>query len=110
MESSQKIIEAVKASASQKIKLAITDVDGILRGKVISKEKFLKALDQNFGFCNVVFGWDANDAVYNNSKVMPLPPSIFQRFALSPGMGIPHSSLPTSTRMKIYQLFVHALC
>ena len=66
---SQEIIEAIKASPSTKIKLGVTDIDGILRGKIISKEKFLKAIDKNIGFCDVVFGWDANDAVYNNSKI-----------------------------------------
>jgi glutamine synthetase len=42
---------------------------GVLRGKVISKAKLLKGLEENFGFCNVVFGWDVNDVVYDNSTV-----------------------------------------
>lgn len=69
MKTSQDIIEAVKASPSTKVKLAVCDVDGILRGKIMSREKFLKSVDQNFGFCDVIFGWDANDTVYDNSKV-----------------------------------------
>jgi len=52
---------------TEKVKLAITDLDGILRGKLISIEKFTGILDKGFGFCNVVFGWDAADLAYNNS-------------------------------------------
>ncbi len=51
------------------IKFAVVDIDGVLRGKLISKEKFIKALEHGIGFCNVIFGWDINDAVYNNSQV-----------------------------------------
>ncbi|MDX1642115.1 MAG: glutamine synthetase, partial [Balneolaceae bacterium] len=63
------IIKAVKENNSKQVKFAVTDIDGILRGKSISKEKFFKSLDDEIGFCNVVFGWDANDAVYDNSEV-----------------------------------------
>lgn len=46
---------------------AVTDIDGVLRGKIVSKEKLLKAVHKKTGFCNVIFGWDAADAVYDNS-------------------------------------------
>ena len=65
----EEIIEAIKKYEGNKVKFAVADIDGILRGKIISKSKFLKALDEEISFCNVVFGWDANDAVYDNSKV-----------------------------------------
>src|SRR5690606_29096013 len=51
------------------IKFGVTDIDGVLRGKLISTEKFVKALNEHAGFCNVIFGWDMNDAVYDNAKV-----------------------------------------
>lgn len=38
------------------------DVDGVLRGKVMSKSKFLSAAKSDFGFCGVVFGWDCEFA------------------------------------------------
>ncbi|KZP12562.1 glutamine synthetase/guanido kinase [Athelia psychrophila] len=48
-----------------KVKVAGVDVDGILRGKFMSKAKFLGAASSDgFGFCSVVFGWDMHDAVY----------------------------------------------
>jgi glutamine synthetase len=58
----------IRASKSEKVKVAITDVDGILRGKYIHKPKLEAALDGGFGFCNVVFGWDAGDICYDNAR------------------------------------------
>jgi glutamine synthetase len=46
------------------IKLAVTDLDGVLRGKYVSRKKFLSALDKGFGFCDVIFGWDSADELY----------------------------------------------
>src|SRR4051812_40944079 len=64
----QSVIEQVKQSPQQKVKVAIADIDGILRGKYIHKDKFLSAVDGGFGFCNVVFGWDSADVCYDNSE------------------------------------------
>ncbi|KAI1617749.1 glutamine synthetase [Exophiala viscosa] len=47
-----------------KVKLAGIDIDGILRGKLISKKKFLSVVKDGFGFCSVVFGWDMHDLTY----------------------------------------------
>lgn len=46
------------------VKLAGVDVDGILRGKLVSKSKFLSVAETGFGFCSVVFGWDMHDKTY----------------------------------------------
>ncbi len=64
----QAIVDKVKQSAAGKVKVAITDIDGILRGKYIHKDKFLSAVDGGFGFCSVVFGWDAGDVCYDNGS------------------------------------------
>jgi len=66
--SPQEVIERVKESPSTKVKVAITDIDGVLRGKYIHKEKFLSAANSGFGFCNVVFGWDMADVCYDNVR------------------------------------------
>ncbi|KAI9769001.1 MAG: hypothetical protein M1840_004597 [Geoglossum simile] len=47
-----------------KVKLAGVDADGILRGKLISKKKFLSIAKDGFGFCSIVFGWDMHDLTY----------------------------------------------
>jgi glutamine synthetase len=58
--------DAVEKSARSHVKVAVTDIDGILRGKYLAKEKFLAALESGFGFCDVVLGWDSNDQLYDN--------------------------------------------
>ncbi|MGL1887444.1 MAG: glutamine synthetase family protein [Reichenbachiella sp.] len=65
----EEIINIVKESHHSKVRVAITDIDGILRGKLMSRDKFLSTIDNDFGFCDVVFGWDANDVLYDQSKV-----------------------------------------
>ncbi|KAG0641382.1 hypothetical protein HOY80DRAFT_954540 [Tuber brumale] len=51
-------------SGDDKVKLAGVDVDGIHRGKLISKKKFLSIAESGFGFCSVIFGWDMHDRSY----------------------------------------------
>jgi len=46
------------------VKLAGVDVDGMLRGKLVSKKKFLSIAQSGFGFCSVIFGWDMHDKTY----------------------------------------------
>lgn len=48
------------------IKVGLFDVDGVMRGKYMSKEKFFSSLDNGFAFCDVVLGWDSNDQLYDN--------------------------------------------
>lgn len=48
------------------IKLAVTDIDGILRGKYISRDKFLSCLEGSLSFCDVILGWDSSDILYEN--------------------------------------------
>ncbi len=57
----------VKKYPGAKVKVAVIDIDGILRGKVIHRDKFLSVKDKGFGFCDVVFGWDAGDIAYDNT-------------------------------------------
>jgi len=64
----KQIIDYVKNHPAGKVKLAITDIDGIMRGKYISTEKFFGIVDGNLGFCDVVFGWDAGDVAYDNAS------------------------------------------
>ena len=53
----------------RKAKVGGFDVDGVLRGKYISLEKLWSALEKGFGFCDVIFGWDIADQLYDNAKV-----------------------------------------
>ena len=66
-------VAAVRASDTGKVKVACSDIDGILRGKYLHRDKFLGAArphpDGGFGFCDVVFGWDSADQCYDNTQV-----------------------------------------
>jgi glutamine synthetase len=61
--------QLVEQRGLQHIKVGLFDVDGILRGKYMSKEKFFSALEWGFAFCDVVLGWDSNDQLYQTPDV-----------------------------------------
>ncbi len=50
------------------VKVGVFDIDGILRGKYMSRAKFISALESGYGFCDVVLGWDCQDQLYDNVK------------------------------------------
>jgi glutamine synthetase len=50
------------------VKVGVFDIDGILRGKYMSRAKFESALENGFGFCDVVLGWDSRDQLYDNVR------------------------------------------
>ncbi|HVN34454.1 MAG TPA: glutamine synthetase [Casimicrobiaceae bacterium] len=64
-----KVIAAVRNAPGNRVKVAVSDIDGVLRGKYIHKEKFYSAAEGGFGFCDVVFGWDMMDVTYDNTTV-----------------------------------------
>jgi glutamine synthetase len=50
------------------VKIGVFDMDGIMRGKYLARDKFLSAFSKDLGFCDVVLGWDSNDQLYDNTK------------------------------------------
>jgi len=58
----------VESSRHAHVKVGVFDIDGVMRGKYMSREKFLSALDTGFGFCDVVLGWDVKDQMYDNAQ------------------------------------------
>ena len=65
----REIIQYVKNHPSGKVKIAIADIDGILRGKYISTEKFLGIVEKGTSFCDVIMGWDAADVLYDRATI-----------------------------------------
>ncbi|HVF80876.1 MAG TPA: hypothetical protein VM884_03040, partial [Flavisolibacter sp.] len=61
------IIEYVKGHPAGRVKVAFADIDGVLRGKYISTQKFLSVYETGTSFCDVIFGWDAADIAYDNA-------------------------------------------
>jgi len=66
-------LEALRKSGASKMKVAVSDIDGVLRGKYLHKDKFFGAAEPypagGFGFCDVVLGWDMMDNCYDNTTV-----------------------------------------
>jgi glutamine synthetase len=67
-QSPDELIRHLSGQGTEKVKLAITDIDGILRGKLVSFDKFRSIAEKGFGFCDVVFGWDSGDQAYDNAS------------------------------------------
>ncbi len=61
--------EQFKKDGIRKVKLGGFDIDCILRGKYVSLDKFWGVADSGIGFCDVIFGWDSGDQLYDNAKV-----------------------------------------
>jgi glutamine synthetase len=65
VEDARKIVEQRNL---EYVKVGIFDIDGVLRGKYLSKSKFFGILETGFGFCDVVLGWDVNDQLYDQES------------------------------------------
>ena len=74
-------LTAVRKSGSSKVKVAVSDIDGVLRGKYLHNDKFLGAAESSggFGFCDVVFGWDVDDRTYDNTHAHRLAARLSRR-------------------------------
>lgn len=58
----------LRKNGATKVKVAVSDIDGILRGKYLHIDKFEGAAEGGFGFCDVVLGWDCHDVTYDNTQ------------------------------------------
>lgn len=65
----EQLLDQLAESGESKIKIAIADIDGVLRSKYIHKDKLSGLGDQKLGICDVVFGWDSGDVCYDNVEV-----------------------------------------
>jgi glutamine synthetase len=61
--------EEFKKHGIRKVKLGGFDIDGVLRGKYVSLDKFWGVAEGGLGFCDVIFGWDSGDLLYDNAQV-----------------------------------------
>jgi glutamine synthetase len=69
MENNQQIIDLIEKEDIPYVKVGAFDIDGVLRGKYMGRDKAISALSNGFGFCDVVLGWDSNDQLYDKPSV-----------------------------------------
>ena len=118
-----RLIADLERQGVTRAKIGGFDIDGILRGKYVSLKKLRSALDKGFGFCDVIFGWDVADALYDNAKVTGwhtgypdahavLDPSTMRLIPWEPGVvamlcdfrdekGDPHPACPRSLLKRV---------
>jgi glutamine synthetase len=65
----KQVRELFKERGIKRVKVGGYDIDGVLRGKYVALDKFWSAVEGGFGFCDVIFGWDIGDVLYDNAKV-----------------------------------------
>ncbi|MEW6778077.1 MAG: glutamine synthetase family protein, partial [Bdellovibrionota bacterium] len=61
-------VESLRKKGAERVRIGGFDIDGVLRGKYVSFEKLASLIDSGFGFCDVIFGWDSSDVLYDNTK------------------------------------------
>lgn len=66
--SAEDVLRLVAERQLTHVKVGVFDMDGVLRGKYMSRDKLESALADGFGFCDVVLGWDSNDQLYDNVR------------------------------------------
>ena len=64
--SQQALAEIAASKAIKAFKVGVFDIDGILRGKYMHRDKLVSSLRSGFGFCDVVLGWDSQDQLIDN--------------------------------------------
>ncbi len=67
-ETADEMIGRYRDEGIPRVKLGVTDIDGVLRGKYISMDKFVSIAGGTSGFCDCVLGWDVDDQLYDNAS------------------------------------------
>jgi glutamine synthetase len=62
----EKLLAEWTAAGIQRVKIALTDIDGVMRGKYLSLDKFASVAQSSGAFCDCVLGWDVDDKLYDN--------------------------------------------
>lgn len=62
------LVKELRDRGVRRIKLGIADIDGVLRGKYLSFDKFESIASGSGGFCDCIFGWDSGDQLYDNAS------------------------------------------
>src|SRR5688572_16685853 len=60
------IADKIPPAGEDFVLLGYVDLDGLVRGKYATAEKFASWRETGGAFCSVVLGWDSRDALYTN--------------------------------------------
>jgi len=63
------LVAAMDERGTRHFKIGVFDVDGVMRGKYVNRDKFLSSLRGGMSFCDVVLGWDSGDQLYDNTSL-----------------------------------------
>jgi glutamine synthetase len=59
----------IEREGIRRFKIGIIDIDGVMLGKYVDREKLRSAADKGFGFCDVALGWDLHDELYEGLDI-----------------------------------------
>ena len=62
-----KLAQLVEQRGLGHVKLGVTDIDGVMRGKYLASGDLLAGLAGGLGVCSCLVGWDCDDTLYTNN-------------------------------------------
>jgi glutamine synthetase len=65
--SAESVASLIRERGLSHVKIGVTDIDGVLRGKLIAASTFLDGLANGLTFCDCIVGWDSDDTLYTNN-------------------------------------------
>lgn len=95
-------IEAILAN-DEKVRVAGVDADGILRGKIMDKEKFLSTISSGFGMSSAIFAWDIHDVLFTTETKIATSEDGFADFVAYPDLSS-FRRLPTEDNIPFFLL------
>ena len=60
-----RLLHDLEGLGTEHVRLGGFDVDGVLRGKIVTLDRLGQILASGMGLSDVIFGWDCQDARYN---------------------------------------------
>lgn len=66
IETTADAIKVARERGLSHVNVGLFDVDGLLRSKRISLAKLESVLEKGLMFCDVIYGWDLHDQIYDN--------------------------------------------
>lgn len=89
----EQIVQELEERGTRRIKLGLTDIDGVLRGKYLTMDKFRSLATDSAGFCDCIFGWDIDDQLLDNLSFSSWDkgfPDVPYRLSLDTIRGLPY--------------------